>query len=349
MADILSGLVGSGPAFIFAWVFPSGVATALFVITVLRPLGLDGRLGIASLDPAGQALALGLAATAIGLVMNALSAPLYRLLEGYLWWPASLRRWGTNRARRRRAELDRRAQEGSGIERNLAQERLQRYPLSDEQIAPTRLGNAIRAFETYGKQRYRLDSQILWIDLIAVAPESLRKELETARSSVDFFVASCYLSLLFAVGSVVSLVFAPSGPKPEVAIAGVVGVLLVPIAYRSAVASCSYWDACVRALVDTGRQPLASALSLDLPHTIARERAMWDLVVAFSYYGFEERWAHRLDEFRVGAGQATAAGSTSDAAAAGADGVPMDSPGTGASPSGATTEEVVSGAGPSRV
>lgn len=335
MVDVLSGLVGSGPAFVFAWVFPSGVATALFVVTVIKPLGLDGRLGIAGLDPAGQALALGLTATAIGLVMNALSMPLYRLLEGYLW-PAPLRTWGTNRARRRRAELDQRAQVGSGLERNLAQERLQRYPLNDKQIAPTRLGNAIRAFETYGKDRYRLDSQIMWIDLIAVAPESLRKELETARSSVDFFVATCYLSLLFALDTLVGSVLAPSGPKPEVAIVGLVALLVAPIAYRSAVASCSHWDASVRALVDTGRLPLAKALGFDLPLTIARERAMWDLVVAFSYYGFEEPWAHRLDEFRTGASDAPAAAAP-EAERASPEAAPKDLPVPAAmdSPSGA--------------
>ena len=75
----------------------------------------------------------------------------------------------------------------------------------------------------------------------------------------------------------------------------------MPVWYRSAVMSCSYWDAAVRALVDLGRVPLAAARGLVLPSTIERERRMWNLVVSFEFYGFKERWAYRLDEFRVGA------------------------------------------------
>jgi hypothetical protein len=305
VADILKGLVGAGTSFVFAWVFPSAIALAVLYTLVVRRLGLDAVLGISALSPAEQALALGFAATVIGLVMNALSTPLYRVLEGYVW-PARFRRWGVQREQMRRESIDGQVKARSGLERALAQERLQRFPRNDAQTAPTRLGNAIRAFETYGADRYQLDSQLLWIDLVAVAPDGLRKELDTARSSVDFFVAAIYLSLAVGIAAFVAALVAPSGPDVGVLVVGIGSLILAPVSYRSAVTSCSYWDATVRALVDIGRVPLAAALGLVLPSTIERERKMWNLVVSFAYYGFNERWAYRLDEFRVGASSASA-------------------------------------------
>lgn len=134
-----------------------------------------------------------------------------------------------------------------------------------------------------------------------IAPDSLRKELDTARSSVDFFVATSYLSAAVGIASCITAFFAPSGPDVGVLIVGIGSLMLAPVWYRSAVASASYWDATVRALVDIGRVPLAAALGLVLPSSIERERRMWNLVVAFEFYGFNTKWAHRLDEFRVGA------------------------------------------------
>ncbi len=53
----------------------------------------------------------------------------------------------------------------------LLNEQLHRYPLDDRQVIPTRLGNAIRQFEEYGYDRYRLDSQVLWHELNAAVPD----------------------------------------------------------------------------------------------------------------------------------------------------------------------------------
>ncbi|MFG2490359.1 hypothetical protein ACGFSD_04685 [Streptomyces caniferus] len=56
-------------------------------------------------------------------------------------------------------------------------ERLARYPVADDQIAPTRLGNAIRRFEEYGYDRYRLDTQVLWNELTGCVPDQVRRQV----------------------------------------------------------------------------------------------------------------------------------------------------------------------------
>jgi hypothetical protein len=56
---------------------------------------------------------------------------------------------------------------------SLLDERLARFP-SDPQVTATRMGNAIRRFEEYGYDRFRLDSQELWHELNAAVPEPAR-------------------------------------------------------------------------------------------------------------------------------------------------------------------------------
>ena len=300
MADIVKSITSASGVFLLSWVFPSGIAISLIFMLVLGPLRLQPAW-LMAMGPAEQALALAVAATALGLILNGLSTSLYRLLEGYAW-PARLRMWGIARQRRRKHDLEQQAEATSSpLDKGFIYERLNRFPADSGQTAPTALGNAMRAFETYGVDRYHLDSQSLWMELATVVPDSLRKELASARASVDFFVALVYLSLVVGASIVLGGLAVPNGPDLLLTVLGVVILLASPFWYSSAVASCTYWDATVRALVNVGRQPLAAALDLRLPPTIGKEREMWEIVAAYFLYPFSEQWADRLDEFRAGA------------------------------------------------
>jgi len=76
---------------------------------------------------------------AIAFALNALSAPLYRILEGYLLWPHWLQKHGTKRQLDRKKKLEKSIAD-SGWRRGLDQEKLALYPKRDEQIVPTRFG-----------------------------------------------------------------------------------------------------------------------------------------------------------------------------------------------------------------
>src|SRR5215218_5296072 len=82
-----------------------------------------------------------------GLVLAAAQAPLYRILEGYILWPAKLadRRIEKHQERRRRLvqEQEAAAKTERGVHAGLLYERAARYPVKDKQFAPTALGNAI--------------------------------------------------------------------------------------------------------------------------------------------------------------------------------------------------------------
>ncbi|WP_326731501.1 hypothetical protein [Streptomyces phaeochromogenes] len=172
--------------------------------------------------------------------------------------------------------------------------------MQDDQITPTRLGNAIRRLEEYGYDRYRLDSQVLWNELTAMAPEQARRQVDITRTSVDFFIALLYgHTVLVAMALCVTSVDS-ADPPILLGTAGVLGILC-PLWYRAAVAATDEWAAAVRALVNLGRHPLAQAMGLDLPQDIEEEREMWRMVSRMSRTRFHDR-AAALNRFRSSPG-----------------------------------------------
>ena len=272
----------------------------------------------------------------VGLSLAALQTPLYRILEGYLGWPEWLFKAGRRHMLARKHLLQNRLEaaglalrevagtlpEGEAeilnafrshsvtgrfvasdarrgpVWLNLLEERLSRFPGSDEQVNATRLGNAIRRFEEYGYDRFCFDSQVLWQELYAVVPEPVRKQTEDARANVDFFVCLLYGHLMVAAAALVDFTVAPHA-KPFPQLATIIGLpALAVIWYRVSVVATDDWAGSVRAMVNLGRQPLAAAIGLKLPKTIIEERGMWSLVVEFIRDPYTTDMA-ALDEFRA--------------------------------------------------
>jgi hypothetical protein len=183
---------------------------------------------------------------------------------------------------------------------------LARFPADDEQVTPTRLGNAIRRFEEYGHDRFRLDSQVLWHELNAVVPDQARRQAEDARTTVDFFICLLYGHLLVAASACVAL-GAGAPVRPWLAVAAIAGFpLLAAIWYRVAVAATDDWAGAVRAMVNLGRQPLATSMGLALPETVDGERAMWTLAADLARGPYAPELT-ALDRYRGSSGNAPAA------------------------------------------
>ncbi|MDU9001689.1 hypothetical protein [Streptomyces mirabilis] len=285
MGDIAKGVLGGGWALVVGWVLPAALNLAVFFLAVAPSMRRTAAIERVWPGSASQtALLLLCAAVLFGIVLNALQTPLYRILEGYLLWPRSAYDRGCRRQRARKeriAGLITRPEGRTLVQRALLNEQMARYPADDDQIAPTRLGNAIRRFEEYGHNRFRLDTQVLWNELSAAAPEQARRQVETARTSVDFFVA-----LLYGHGVVAVLAFLALGSagaeRPLLVVTAIALCALIPLWYRSAVYATDEWAAAVRAMVNLGRKPLADALGLWLPKQLAEERTMWLLVTRMS-------------------------------------------------------------------
>jgi hypothetical protein len=297
MSDILKGLTSGGWSGVFAWVTPFAITITLFWFFVSFPMRAPPLSSLLWPLPGAQlsAALFGIAAVA-GLLASASSTPLYRLLEGYAW-PAALRDIRATAHRTKKAALAKKVNDGGlqGVELGLLLEKFARYPYEDNQVAPTRLGNAIRSFETYGSARFNLDAQTLWSELCSVVPEYLQKDVDQARAIVDFFVSAFYASLLFGVLALACGISEPA--KIAAFIFAVLALLACWGAYEMAVRSCSYWRATNQALVNLGRSPLARSLGLTLPQTLADEKEMWSYVTSYVYYGVAAT-GEKIDRFR---------------------------------------------------
>ena len=163
MSAIVTAALGGAWLHIMGWVLPTSLTLAVFGIGVLPSLrNLPPFDVLAASSPATQALVLLAASIGIGWLLSIIQVPLYRVLEGYLLWPANWRASRTAFHKRRHETLSRSVLSsdlGDGLERDLAKEASLRYPAESSQIGPTLLGNAIRRFEYYAHDRYRLDSQ----------------------------------------------------------------------------------------------------------------------------------------------------------------------------------------------
>jgi hypothetical protein len=333
MNDIAKGILAGGWSLVAGWILPTAINALVFgffVLPSLYAIPIARHLGRASAQD--QALAVLAVAVVGGLVLSALQTPLYRVLEGYLLWPGPIARRRREHfvnskciAQKRldavnyrllenptpddkeqlaKLEADPDVSKFVGRDQNLTtvQSALlaerSRYPVDDKQVAPTRLGNAIRRFETYGSDRYRLDSRVLWYELTAAAPKQLSREIDTARAGVDFFVCLLYGQLLVAVAALASLGVHGAHYLVLLVTAAVLAVLAL-VWYRLAWVNTDDWALAVRALVNLGRKPLAESLGLRLPHELACEREMWLRYCQMVLEPYDEKYVDDLDEFRI--------------------------------------------------
>ncbi len=305
MSTLLSGLLAGGWPFLVGWVFPSALAVALFSL-LTRFGGWDVGLftSLTQLSVGKEALVIVALAVALGLFLSTLQTFLYRILEGYVLIPRWLRTRLVDRQLQKREVLRRKQEEleneadrpGGEIECGFGMNRLRRYPIDDNEIAATRLGNAIRAFETYGWHRFRLDLQAFWGELVTVLPDEARQEEKRARSGVDFFVALTYLLALLGVAT---LLLAVTAERNHALLAIAVPVLfsLSWAAYRLAVMATDYWYVSVQAMVNLGRLPLAQAMNLSLPESIEEERKMWETLGAIACYAYDPKSSRYFQRF----------------------------------------------------
>ena len=337
MNDIAKGILSGGWSLVAGWILPTAINALVFGFFVLPSLYGVSIIGNFSHSGAQERslVVLGVAVVG-GLTFSALQAPLYRVLEGYLWPgaiarkrrerqlrakhllqdrldairlraldgqsrlenPADKQRLAELSADRQVSRFAKRDQARTTVQRSLLRERLRRYPVDDTQVAPTRLGNAIRRLEEYGYNRYRLDSQALWYELTAAAPKQLSHQVDTARAGVDFFVCLLYGQLLVAASALASLA-APHPHERPLLVTAVALLVLTLLWYRLAWITTDDWAYAVRALVDLGRKPLAESLGFRLPSELNQERKMWRRYSRMVRQPYEADRADALDEFRL--------------------------------------------------
>lgn len=276
MGELIKSLFGGFSRFVLSWLLPSVATLGVFVIFVYPVVSSSAALRPVSQvtqSTLGKSVVFALSAMLLGTLLSLASLPVYRLLEGYTL-PRPVRRWLLRRQIRiwLRLRISARRTTGEPSRRGLDREQLDDYPSRCSRLMPTRLGNAFKAAETFGLDRYRLNSQIFWYELTALVPEQARKDEEDARASVDFFVS--FVAHLALLGLVSLYVAAATGSNGALVI-GLASGFLGKLAYDAAVRNMTDWRYAVQAMVNLGRIPLAAGLGYRIPMTLHNEQKMW--------------------------------------------------------------------------
>ncbi|MGH3010873.1 MAG: hypothetical protein ACRDMY_03365 [Gaiellaceae bacterium] len=232
---------------------------------------------------ATQLLILGGFAVVVGLALSALSYSVARLFEGYPLerrsrWPVvrSIYRGAIALQRRRYDPLvsTRDDKRKPDKDRQRAAWVLDRYfPHSHERLLPTRLGNAIRAFEQHSNVRWGLDSVTIWPRIEALLSAEEREILVDSKVNFNLFLNAAVGAL--AVGACLVVDQALNAPQPALFwLLYAIPFALAYILYRSAVDPATEWGDAVRSSIDLHRLELYEKLGVRAPTSFSDERQL---------------------------------------------------------------------------
>jgi len=209
------------------------------------------------------------AATVLGTQVVAIT----RVFEGYWRWGWADKTIGAVGRSWQRHRLTRLAKDSSAM--GYLVEYLAFAPAELGAMLPTRLGNTLRAAESYpgDSERWGLDAVFWWPRLYLVIPDSAREQVDEARASMDQMVVLSALSVVFAA---VAVGFGIAGLPLAVWVPCAVGGLALSwLTYRAAVASAAVFGDLVRSCFDLFRGDLLTHLGWPLPEKLPDERALW--------------------------------------------------------------------------
>jgi hypothetical protein len=234
------------------------------------------------------ALAVGLllGVTASGILVQRLTLPILRLLEGYWFrWLGPIRATFIKHISERYADRERRWEElAPKIDERRATSRereeyaqldrsLRRVPLAEAYRMPTRLGNILRAAESWPWEKYRLDAVKCWPRLWLVLPETARAELTASRTELDAAAGIWLWGFLFIGWSVWSWWAAP------------VGVIVMIGAYVGMLQTAAVYGDLLESAFDLHRPALYEALRWPLPANPSDDRTQGAQVTDYLWRG----------------------------------------------------------------
>ena len=237
--------------------------------------------------PATQLLILGGLALVAGLALSGVSYYLTRLLEGYplertrTWrflnvgYRAAL---GLQRRSFDRLRTIRDDESQADNERARAARLLDRsFPHAREALLPTRLGNALRAFERHSNTRWGLDGVTVWPRIEALLGADERELHVDAKINFYVFMNGA----VSAVAAGVCLVVDEAVHTPETrwgCLLYVLPFLVGYVLYRAALGPASDWGDCVRSSIDLHRLELYEKLGVRTPTSFSDERGLAERV-----------------------------------------------------------------------
>ena len=156
------------------------------------------------------------------------------------------------------------------------------FPLDDDLLKPTSLGNVLAAAEEYSFQVYRLDSVIWWPRLATLLPETFRTQVDIALTPM---LTVLNLTSIFILGALVEGYLLLSQHHWFLCGFSILsGLLLARVCYTAAINQAVVYGRFVRVAFDLYRHDILKQMHIPVPDNLVGERILWDLLTEWHYF-----------------------------------------------------------------
>ncbi len=167
------------------------------------------------------------------------------------------------------------------------------FPHRRSLVLPTKLGNAIRSFETYPNRQYGIDGVSLWPRLIAKVAPDYGGAVGDAKTSFDFVLNCIFLSGLMALTTLIAGLLNPLKVVASVRSASlwlaaiIIFTLLAFVLYRALIGRARAWGEMFSGAFDLYRKELLTQLGYEGKFaSVAEETRFWEVVSRQVVYGY---------------------------------------------------------------
>lgn len=144
---------------------------------------------------------------------------------------------------------------------------------------PTRLGNILRAAEIYPRERYGIDSVVIWPRLRHLLPSAVVDGLVEAQTALDSLLLLQTLAAVFGIVAPVALVVREE--SWWLVAASFLAWAVAWISQRSALQFATTYAEQIRTVFDLYRLDLVKYLGFETPDDLSAERQLWDDLTQF--------------------------------------------------------------------
>jgi hypothetical protein len=236
----------------------------------------------------------------LSVVLFNMNTAIVRLYEGYPWQKAWIAKPFLRRRRRdfrlatvlrQRIITLRRQLRLSGIVADLNKARETqnqvagiingKYPDREDLVLPTRLGNVIRAFETYTTRQYGMPAIALWPRLQALVDGNLATALDGAKTAFDFMIHTAFLSAVLTVFTASAGLFWKTRALHDLQQPWlgwtIIFAVISYLFYLASIPRAIEWGTQVKSAFDLYRLKLLTQLGYELkPTDLTDERRIWE-------------------------------------------------------------------------
>ena len=170
------------------------------------------------------------------------------------------------------------------------------YPLSEDVVLPTKLGNTIRAFEFYPFLIYNIDTVTIWPRLMVIVPQSCRDQIEEAESNFQLLLNISFLSLILGIECLSTFfytyymsLFTLDTPHINISIISIsmISFMISYSFYYASIARANDWGESVKSAFDLYRLDLLKKFGIFLPpkaFNLSQEQEIWGKLQAMTSY-----------------------------------------------------------------